>query len=649
MALTLVMMAAVVTVFANVTSGVANRRATAEMSSQMRRVRNLLQADLAGATCPAIPWQRPDSNHGYLEVVEGPQSDYDPSIWLQDTPTQDGIPDEVVSGRQLDLAVSLLPGSNVMQLPGSSVKLTDAPTDGRALGDWDDILALTVRNETEPFVGRVPDLSSPILATGRPLHPFNNSEVWRTTETTSPLAEVVWFAVENPVPGDPQTFYFGEPGLRTVYRRVLLIAPHLNYRFDVGNQVTGPGVVRVLPDSVTRNQVAAALAALIAFQERYDLSVRLEWDPLLGDPDDQGRWKIVANSLADLTKRENRFEHHGAVMAGNSGTRQFPFPLASAGQGVSPDPVVAFQKDIEPIGVDSVVPMDNEPAGGRARRQSSVFNNTGVNAYRVTALGANYGNRPFAYVETPGGVPPTVRAIVDENGQVVHLTNGLVPLSGGRRGEDVVLSSMLAFDVRVFDPQAPLLAEIPDPTDANYPGEVLEPSDPSWGPRAYNAPNIVARGAYVDLAYWTMHRVFSARNDLSVGSLTLGQGEALFGGSPFAVMSNPRAQLAPHSDPSTTNPYGDNFYDAYRTYGTWSWHYENNGIDEDQDSRPALVDEGTNGFDDDGANGVDDVGERETAPPYDAPLRGVQVTLRAYEPDSRSIREVKVKQTFVPK
>jgi len=30
-------------------------------------------------------------------------------------------------------------------------------------------------------------------------------------------------------------------------------------------------------------------------------------------------------------------------------------------------------------------------------------------------------------------------------------------------------------------------------------------------------------------------------------------------------------------------------------------------------------------------NGPDDVGERETAPPYDKPLRGMQVIMRVYE------------------
>jgi hypothetical protein len=68
-----------------------------------------------------------------------------------------------------------------------------------------------------------------------------------------------------------------------------------------------------------------------------------------------------------------------------------------------------------------------------------------------------------------------------------------------------------------------------------------------------------------------------------------------------------------------------------------------------------LIDEGTNGLDDFGhypaaaiALGPDDVGERETAPPYDKPLRGIQVILRAYERDSRQIRQVRVNQHFMP-
>src|SRR5947208_928832 len=75
MAITLVMMGAVVTLFANVSNSVRNRRATIEMSSQLRHVRNVLQQDLQLATCPGITWQRPESNHGYIEIIEGQYRD----------------------------------------------------------------------------------------------------------------------------------------------------------------------------------------------------------------------------------------------------------------------------------------------------------------------------------------------------------------------------------------------------------------------------------------------------------------------------------------------------------------------------------------------------------------------------------------------
>jgi len=83
-----------------------------------------------------------------------------------------------------------------------------------------------------------------------------------------------------------------------------------------------------------------------------------------------------------------------------------------------------------------------------------------------------------------------------------------------------------------------------------------------------------------------------------------------------------------------------------RTYCTWSFHYEQDGINQDEDD---MADEGTNGFDDDGSGGVDDVGELETLPPYPVPLRGIQVKIRVFDPDSRSIREVTVVQDFLPK
>ena len=97
---------------------------------------------------------------------------------------------------------------------------------------------------------------------------------------------------------------------------------------------------------------------------------------------------------------------------------------------------------------------------------------------------------------------------------------------------------------------------------------------------------------------------------------------------------------------------------GYCVYDTWSFHYENNGINEDGyyyngqwhrydpptrtwiPAPPGLkwrepVDQSIDGLDNDGQFGIDDMHERETALPYDKPLRGIQVIVRAYERDSR--------------
>jgi hypothetical protein len=80
-------------------------------------------------------------------------------------------------------------------------------------------------------------------------------------------------------------------------------------------------------------------------------------------------------------------------------------------------------------------------------------------------------------------------------------------------------------------------------------------------------------------------------------------------------------------------------------YDTWSTHYEYDGVS--QFGGPA--DRATDGLDNDGKNGPDDAGERETQPPYPYPLRSIQVRIRAFDPDSRQIREVTIVEDFVPR
>jgi prepilin-type N-terminal cleavage/methylation domain-containing protein len=91
---------------------------------------------------------------------------------------------------------------------------------------------------------------------------------------------------------------------------------------------------------------------------------------------------------------------------------------------------------------------------------------------------------------------------------------------------------------------------------------------------------------------------------------------------------------------------------AAPTYDTWSSSYENEGINfgNSGNHQPdPRAGKSTNGFDDDQSGVVDDQSEWLTSPPYLAPLRGIQVKIRCFEPDSRQVREVTVEQDFLPK
>ena len=185
-----------------------------------------------------------------------------------------------------------------------------------------------------------------------------------------------------------------------------------------------------------------------------------------------------------------------------------------------------------------------------------------------------------------------------------------------RQGEDVILTNVLAFDVRVFDPTAPVRL-----TTGSTP---QVPGDPGFSNSAS------ASGGFVDLG-----------NNVTSNSLLTTTGTVTrFGGYGHA-----KSKL----DGSAT---------TRRTYDTWSLHYEANGVDEDGDG---TVDEGTNGVDDDGDGtfdepagdtdgdgAIDDQGETDTLPPYPVPLRGVEVRIRCYDPGSRQVRQTTVRHTFVP-
>ena len=194
--------------------------------------------------------------------------------------------------------------------------------------------------------------------------------------------------------------------------------------------------------------------------------------------------------------------------------------------------------------------------------------------------------------------------------------------SSTRVGEDVVLTNVIGFDVRVFDPGAPV--GVPAGGDS-----AVVPGDGGFA-----AATVAGNGAYVDLGW----------NKGPYGVVaTSGQRPR------FAHVGEPLSGLR-----NASGPY---------VWDTWSTHYESNGFDDDQDG---TIDEGSNGLDDDSDGKVDespydvdgdglftgagdDPGELETLPPYRFPLRGIEIRLRCYEPSSRQVRQVTIRHSFVPR
>lgn len=210
--------------------------------------------------------------------------------------------------------------------------------------------------------------------------------------------------------------------------------------------------------------------------------------------------------------------------------------------------------------------------------------------------------RETRFMHMIGGSFPYNSSIPNSAGS----SNGEI-LTGTRLGEDVIMTNVIAFDIRVFDPQAPIRASN---------GIAIGPGDPGYS----SASATGALGAYVDLGWAATGSTYAIGSAFPVG--------AALQADSMRVTNAPRSTSLPTA-----------------VYDTWSTHYESNGIDDDDNG---VIDQGTNTIDDDSNGITDDAAEQETSPPYPVALRGIEVRIRVYEPSSRQVRQVTVRHTFVP-
>jgi type II secretory pathway pseudopilin PulG len=483
MGLTLIMVVAIAEFYGYVGTTVKDGRAAIEMSGQVSNAASWLKSDLDQITVPVRPAADDGSGHGYLEVGEGLGYDLDPQNGTTIASTVDTDGDGIPD---------YISTANVSNLRG----------------DTDDYLAFTIRSKGQSLVGQ---------------HLAIQGDPTSLISIASTLAEVVWYTGFTDENGDGD-WDVGEETF--LYRRqLLIIAPNSAIQQIWGDYAN----------------IADAQTALRQYWQSSDISASIRTFDLGGGT---FVFRIIPNSLVDVTRREHRFAHQN--LPGN-----FPSPMLL-----------------------------------NARLSAGTALGTGVASFSE-----------FSY-------------------------------QGPNLGEDRLLSQLLAFDVRVFDPTAPVRADNSDATGLGTPGDAtddavgkIQPGDPGWTEAVANSYPFVGAGAYVDLGY----------NRYLVAPGVTSQ----FSAAPAAHPALPAAAATLHQ---TTLGY---------TYDTWATSYERDGYSQ----RGAPGDLATNGVDDlvgGVTNGlVDDPLERDTVPPYGFPLRGLQVKIRVYEPGTRQMRQATIVADFI--
>jgi prepilin-type N-terminal cleavage/methylation domain-containing protein len=530
--LSLIIMAAVVTVFASITTSISQSRSTLEMTDRLRTTASQLKRDLEGVTVTMLPPRRPETNEGYFEYIEGPVG----PVFTPELPRTFYIS---------ATTTGTYPYAYDIDRPYSTTQPYAADT---TIGDNDDILMFTTQAKDRPFVGK-----------------------FGTSTVESWVAEVAWF-----VRG------------RTLYRRVLLVAPSANL-----SNLTSYGVPKTVVQGTTSQGVGSGYYAYC------DVSAHVATTTA-------GNLGVIPNSLGDLTKREFRFAHPYSPSS-TAGYYAFPFDARIWGQfGLPTLRETAAINSTTPYMLGSALPAGSAPPLFMAR---------------------DYATNPYPWSTVD---PITGTQAIYNDPTVTRLT------------DDVVMTNVVGFDVKAWDPGAPVL---------QYNNMILMPGDPYYTTAlSSTSATIVYYGAYVDLGW-----------DPNYASTTASYASKRASGAPLPYFDHwGCGYVTGHNTSSVKmNTYlnqsgllGNNnasnsatAYAGARVYDTYSLHYEYDGITENGASGTDI---GTNGADDDGLNGADDPAESETCPPYPVPLRGIQIKIRSINPESGQVREVTVVQEFLP-
>jgi type II secretory pathway pseudopilin PulG len=512
--LSLLILGAVVQLFAKVGTSINQSRAILEAAESLRHVQNLMQGDLAGATVTPIPPARMDDNPGYIEIIKGAV-----------VQTQIG---------PLQLAAPNLSPLNTTSGPATISPPPALPPIDSSVGAIGNILMLTTRTKGKPFTGRF------------------NDPVQGVRVVESDVAEVAWFLRG-----------------KNLHRRVLLVAPSL-----------------INPHTTTST----------GFYALNDISVR--WDSSDGS--------VRTNTLGDLTRRECRFAHPFLFNSDPTDPRNMPYDI----------------RNWLYLGLPTLQEC-SDPGLSAGKWDSACF---------VTVNNVLNKHWQDLWSRRPDIKALANPYVVDfwSPEPIMNFRESALTNLGTRTSDDLVLTNVLSFDIKVWDPGYPILQE---DLGGGVLGKVLKPGDAGYvlpgvgtGYGSGLKYVVLGFGGYVDLGYYPAYAPYTATGALAWQ-------HALPCPPPTPNFSGLGNQFSPLVATASR---------PERVYDTWSNSYDNVPA-------PSTSIRPNDGFDNKGIGVVDNDDERAFPTPYSAPLRGIQVIIRIYEPDSRQIREVTIEQDFLPK
>lgn len=628
-ALSLLVVLAIVRIFEVLGTTVTDSRAILEMSAQLRTVANQLQDDLDRMTAEVTPPLDPNSASGFFEIIEGPDRDKDPKWGIQhDMEFYDGehinVPDDQIrsttdvtyNNKRYHLRPSFRNWNANNLDPDNPFPFFDAK--GGWYGDLDDVLMFTIASDDKPFVGR-----------------FNNRLI------KSNQALVAWW-VERLI---DET---GTPRMFRLHRRLLLIRP------DLAESITDLEYLRLfrwLPENPEFRPVGfpPQYYGINTFTNENDLAVRPPTVQELENWTANGRDPHpVPCTLEDLAIRQNRFGHVATFNNRNDvndpDLLAFPNSVSIWDDLGGNNDLVA---NILPRSIEKYCrPNPNIAYDLVANKYTNKFSaNQPYAANMASAFHRIHGlfSKRLAYSPRP----------INPNARPIQYNQGFIDLTG----DDVMLTDVLAFDIRVYDPEAPgqVISQAPARS------VVLYPSDPGYDISLfagnYNLLASAPRGAFVDLysAYnnfsATLHQQQSSESvtdpyypnanrtpqSIEILRADIDDGEVSLGDF-FAPPQTPTNRI-PNMNSPLNQTYGGvlpvveaGYERRVAVYDTWSTYYDRDGIA--QGDPPTTT------------GGFSTTAYQETNPPYSAPLRGIEVTIRALDQSSQQVRQVSVVSDF---